>query len=159
MVHDIITSTKAQTNDRESLRSKIQQHFEKPSNSDIDTNIDFYQFEKEIGKGSFGKVCRIIRKADNKILVWKELNYGKMKEKEKQQLVSEVNILRELNHPNIVKYYDRIIDKANARIYIIMEYCEGGDLAQIIKRCRKQQDQIAEDVIWKILTQITMALY
>ena len=31
---------------------------------------------------------------DGKILVWKELNYGKMSEKEKQQLVSEVNILR-----------------------------------------------------------------
>jgi serine/threonine protein kinase len=57
MVHDIITSTQAQTNDRDSLRTKIQQHFEKPSNSDLDTNIDFYQFEKEIGKGSFGKVC------------------------------------------------------------------------------------------------------
>ena len=40
-----------------------------------------------------------------------------------------------------------------------MEYCEGGDLAQIIRRCKKQQDNIAEDVIWKILTQITMGLY
>lgn len=85
-------------------------------------------------------------------MVWKELNYGRMGEKEKQQLVSEVNILRELSHPNIVRYYDRIIDKPNAKIYIIMEYCEKGDLAQIIRGCRKQQDHIAEDVIWKILT-------
>ena len=69
--------------------------------------------------GSFGKVCRIRRKSDGKILVWKELQYGKMKEKEKQQLVSEVNILRELSHPNIVKYYDRIIDKQSAKIYIV----------------------------------------
>ena len=69
--------------------------------------------------------------------MWKELNYGRMSEKEKQQLVLEVNILRELTHPNIVKYNDRIIDKANQRIYIIMEYCEGGDLAMIIRRTRK----------------------
>lgn len=34
-----------------------------------------------------------------------------MDEKEKSQLVAEVNILRELRHPNIVRYYDRIIDK------------------------------------------------
>lgn len=34
-----------------------------------------------------------------------------MSEKEKQQIVSEVNILRELTHHHIVKYYDRIIDK------------------------------------------------
>jgi NIMA (never in mitosis gene a)-related kinase 2 len=44
-------------------------------------------------------------------MVWKELNYGKMNEKEKQQIVAEVNILRELKHPNIVRYYDRSIDK------------------------------------------------
>jgi len=37
-------------------------------------------------------------------------------------LVSEVNILRELSHPNVVKYYDRVIDKNSAKIYIIMEY-------------------------------------
>lgn len=39
--------------------------------------------------------------------MWKELNYGTMTEKEKQMLVSEVNILREFQHPNIVRYYDR----------------------------------------------------
>ena len=38
-------------------------------------------------------------------------------------LVSEVNILRELNHPHIVKYYDRVIDKLEGKIYIVMEYC------------------------------------
>jgi serine/threonine protein kinase len=61
--------------------------------------------------------------------VWKELNYGKMSEKEKQMLVSEVNILRELQHPNIVRYYDRIIDKAQSKIFIVMELCEKGDMS------------------------------
>lgn len=59
-----------------------------------------------------------------------------MSEKEKQQLVSEVNILREFRHPNIVRYHDRIIDKEQAKIYIVMEYCEGGDLSVLIKKCR-----------------------
>jgi serine/threonine protein kinase len=40
-------------------------------------------------------------------LVWKEIDYTNIKEKEKQQIVSEVNILRDLNSPFIVKYYDR----------------------------------------------------
>ena len=84
--------------------------------------------------------------------MWKELNYGIMSEKEKQQIVSEVNILRELSHANIVKYFDRIIDKQRAKIYIIMEYCDGGDLQQLIRRCRKTQDSIGEDFIWKVLS-------
>ena len=73
------------------------------------------------------------------ILAWKEINYGRMSEKEKVQLVSEVNILRELRHQNIVRYYDRIIDKDASKIFIIMEYCEGGDLTSIIKRCRREK--------------------
>jgi serine/threonine protein kinase len=52
-----------------------------------------------------------------------------MSDKEKQQLVSEVNILRELKHSNIVKYVDRIIDKNDQTIFIVMEYCAGGDMA------------------------------
>ena len=34
--------------------------------------------------GSFGKVCKIKRISDGKVMVWKELNYGRMGEKEKQ---------------------------------------------------------------------------
>ena len=92
--------------------------------------MDKYEVIAEIGKGSFGRVYKVLRKADGRQLVWKELNYGKMQEKEKQMLVTEVNILRDLRHPNIVRYYDRIIDKDTAKLYIVMEYCAGGDLAQ-----------------------------
>lgn len=96
--------------------------------------------------------------------MWKEVNYGAMSEKEKQLIVSEVlfrirrrrtrgatvlrfvygflifqvNILRELRHPHIVRYLDRVIDKQATKIYIVMEYCEGGDLGQFIKRKKRE---------------------
>ena len=54
--------------------------------------MEHYEVLEPIGSGSFGSVCKIRRKADDKILVWKEINYGNMSEKEKQLLVSEVNI-------------------------------------------------------------------
>lgn len=73
------------------------------------------------------------------ILLWKELDYGTMAENEKQMLVSEVNLLRELKNPNIVRYYDRIIDRTTTTLYIIMEYCEGGDLSSLITRCIKER--------------------
>ncbi len=71
--------------------------------------MENYEVISNIGKGSFGLVSKVQRKSDNKILVWKEMDYGKMTEKEKQQLVAEVNILRDLNHPHIVRYYDRFV--------------------------------------------------
>lgn len=43
-----------------------------------------------------------------------------MSEKEKQQLVSEVNILRELNHKYVVKYYDRVIGNISISIAHIL---------------------------------------
>jgi len=109
--------------------------------------------------GSFGVVSKVRRKSDGRTLVWKELNYGKMSEKEKQQVVSEVNILRELRHPNIVRYYDRIIDKEKMKIYIVMEYCEGGDMATLIRKCRRDKDYLPEELIWRILAQMIQALY
>ena len=121
--------------------------------------MDKYEPIAYIGKGNFGSITKIRRKADGKILVWKELNYGVMSEKDRNRIVSEVNILRELHHPNIVKYYDRIIDKENTKIYIIMEYCPGGDISQLIKRCRHQKQYINEEIIWKIFSQVVSALY
>lgn len=121
--------------------------------------MDNYEVLDLIGKGNFGSISKILRKSDNKILVWKELDYGRMTEKEKQNIVSEVNILRDLHHPNIVRYYDRIIDKKNTKIYIIMEYCEGGDIGLLIKRLKKSNELIPEEIIWKIFTQLVLALF
>ena len=121
--------------------------------------MENYEILSLIGKGNFGCISKILRKSDNKILVWKEMDYGHMTEKEKQNIVSEVNILRELRHPNIVRYYDRIIDKKNTKIYIIMEYCEGGDISQLIKKYKKTKEFLPEEVIWKIFIQLLLALY
>ena len=66
--------------------------------------MDAYEVLEKLGSGSFGTIRRVMRKTDKKMLVWKEIRYGRMNEKEKSMLVSEVNILRELKHPNIVRY-------------------------------------------------------
>jgi NIMA (never in mitosis gene a)-related kinase len=118
---------------------------------------DYEQLEV-IGKGSFGIVSKIRRKSDGREFVWKELNYGEMKEKEKQLVVTEVNILRQLRHMYIVRYMDRIIDKQAAKIYIVMEYCSGGDLRKCISQKRKDGSHFSEETILKFMAQILLAL-
>ena len=114
--------------------------------------------------GSFGKVCKIKRKSDGKILVWKEMNYGQMSSKEKELVVSEVNILRDLKNPFIVKYYDRIVDREATKLYIVMELCTGGDLGKVVKKCKqviKHYSYSANECMidWFILTSLTYGTY
>ncbi|KAI1897704.1 hypothetical protein AGOR_G00086020 [Albula goreensis] len=122
------------------------------------SRVEDYEVLFTIGSGSYGKCQKIRRKSDGKILVWKELDYGTMAEAEKQMLVSEVNLLRELKHPNIVRYYDRIIDRTNTTLYIVMEYCEGGDLSSLITRCIKERRYLDEEFILRVLAQLSLAL-
>ncbi|XP_047244108.1 serine/threonine-protein kinase Nek2 [Girardinichthys multiradiatus] len=122
------------------------------------SRVEDYEVLYTIGSGSYGRCQKIRRNTDGKILVWKELDYGTMAESEKQMLVSEVNLLRELQHPNIVRYYDRIIDRTNTTLYIVMEYCEGGDLASLISRCIKERRYLEEQFILRVMAQLTLAL-
>ncbi|XP_078466171.1 serine/threonine-protein kinase Nek2 [Lampetra fluviatilis] len=122
------------------------------------SQLDEYEVMYTIGTGSYGECQKIRRKSDGKVLVWKVLDYGTMSEPEKQMLVSEVNLLRELKHPNIVRYFDRIIDRSNTTLYIVMEYCECGDLASLISRCRRDRRFLEEEFVLRVLAQLVLAL-
>lgn len=86
--------------------------------------MESYETMEIIGRGAFGLIRKVRRKQDGRVLCRKEINFYKMSDREKKQLVAEVNILRGLKHANIVRYYDRILDKENGLIQIIMEFCE-----------------------------------
>lgn len=121
--------------------------------------IDDYQPLDIIGRGSFGCVRQVRRRIDGKIFVRKEISYNSMNAKEAQQLKTEFIILKSLAHPNIVQYisHGSIPDKRMVHIY--MEYCDGGDLAQLIKYHKEAQKCIPEIKIWRIVTQVLLALY
>ncbi|KAF9305038.1 G2-specific serine/threonine protein kinase [Mortierella antarctica] len=120
---------------------------------------DEYELLEAIGSGSFGVIRKVRRKADGRILARKEIDYRKMSTQEKEQLVAEVNILKDLKHPNIVEFLERVIDRENCFIYILMEYCEGGDLASVIQRHKENRVPIPEEFVWELMTQLIMALH
>ncbi|KNZ62442.1 NEK protein kinase [Puccinia sorghi] len=137
-----------------------QQQQQQQSSSNTIQSMDT-QFEPLdiIGTGSFGIIRKVKRCSDGLILARKELNYGRMDERDLRQLGEEVNILQNLRgNEHIVKYFERYVDKQNFMLYILMEYCSQGDLAGVISRCRRDQVHLSEDTIWSYLAQITTAL-
>mmetsp|Transcript_74695 Transcript_74695/g.175339 ORF Transcript_74695/g.175339 Transcript_74695/m.175339 type:complete len:971 (-) Transcript_74695:55-2967(-) len=120
--------------------------------------LELYERCDQLGTGGFGIVTKVRRKSDGKLLVWKELNYGRMNKNERRMMINEVNILREMRHPHIVRYYDTIIIVEKQKIYIVIEYCENGDLATLIENHLKRKTRVQEGFCWRIFYQIALAL-
>ncbi|GAA97424.1 uncharacterized protein L969DRAFT_48742 [Mixia osmundae IAM 14324] len=120
---------------------------------------EIYEPLEMIGKGSFGVIRKVRRRRDGAVFVRKEINYLKMNERDLKQLSEEVNILQNMeSNYHIVRYYERFVDKAEYVVFIIMEYCAGGDLSALIGRNRRDNTLIPEDLVWSYLTQIVIAL-
>lgn len=110
-----------------------------------------YEILCKIGQGSFGQVFKVRRKFDKAILVMKLIKMQSLSNKNQQDSLHEVTILSSLNCPYIVKYYDSFVE--NTTLHIIMEYCEKGDLYQILKK-----QQLSHQKIWKFFIQICIGL-
>jgi NIMA (never in mitosis gene a)-related kinase len=57
-----------------------------------------------------------------------------------------------------VKYVDRFVKREEKKIYIIMEFCPGGDLQRLITSTRAHSQTISEDQIWLTLSELALAL-
>ncbi|KAF2178502.1 Serine/threonine-protein kinase atg1 [Zopfia rhizophila CBS 207.26] len=92
------------------------------------------QFKRmdHIGKGSFAEVYRGMHMEKRASVAIKSVNMNKLNKKLKDNLVSEISILRSLHHPHIVALID--CQEAPSRMHIIMEFCELGDLSSFIKK-------------------------
>ncbi|CBZ29410.1 putative protein kinase [Leishmania mexicana MHOM/GT/2001/U1103] len=96
--------------------------------------MDKYQRVKVLGKGSFGSAILIKRKTDGLLFVVKEVGMSRMSRKERDEARHECTVLQQLQHPNIVRYVEQF--ENNNNLYIVMEYCDGGDLAEKVKHSR-----------------------
>eukprot|EP00466_Bigelowiella_natans_P003078 jgi/Bigna1/36261/e_gw1.13.143.1 len=104
-----------------------------------------YLVKEKIGKGSFATVWRGAHRETGKKVAIKGINMEKANLKETECINSEISILRALDHPNIVRLLD--FQRTRRHIYLIMEYCAGGDLSQYIKKHGKISEQNSREMI------------
>ncbi|XP_039182413.1 serine/threonine-protein kinase Nek1 isoform X7 [Crotalus tigris] len=116
--------------------------------------MDKYIKVQKIGEGSFGKAILVKAKENGKQYVIKEINISKMTNKEREESRREVAVLANMKHPNIVLYRESF--EETGCLYIVMDYCEGGDL---FKKINAQKGVFfSEDQIMDWFVQICLAL-
>jgi serine/threonine protein kinase len=87
---------------------------------------DTYKIERTIGKGSFATVRKCKNRATNEYFAVKILSKRKMAEEDKASLMQEITIMKQIDHPNIVKMVDFFEDEGH--YCIVMEMMQGGEL-------------------------------
>ena len=88
--------------------------------------LDIYDVKQKLGNGKFGLVKLGVNKQTKEKVAIKIMNKNKMDSSDVELMRTEIEVLKICQHPNIIRLYD-IFENIDY-IYIIMEYCPGGDL-------------------------------
>ena len=139
-------------------------------------SIRQYKIKESLGKGQFGDVYKVLNTNDKKIycmksiLMKKEITFDNEESTEKinkikeatikiseaaDQIKKEAEILKKLDHENIIKYYESFEEKGY--FFIIMEYCET-DLKQFIQNYKSEKNYISEFLILDFVLDICCGL-
>ena len=89
-----------------------------------------FLFKGELGRGTYGSVFKALRRGKTKPYAIKVINMKGMTKKQLHDCSEEVRILSSLKNANIVKYLDSFVDAG--KLYIVMEFVNGGDLALVL---------------------------
>jgi NIMA (never in mitosis gene a)-related kinase len=101
-----------------------------------------------------------LRHADQQEYVVKEIRVAELCQREQISAVNEVRLLAKIKCTYVVKYYDYYLDSES--LHIVMEFCNKGDLAHLIKRCKEKgagdAPGLRYDIIWSVILQIILGL-
>lgn len=115
--------------------------------------IPNYIIAEKIGSGSYADVYKAYKKGvTREVAAVKCVTKSTLSKWALDNLVSEIGILKKLKHEHIVEMKDFVWD--DNYIYIIMEYCGGGDLSHFVK----SKQRLPEAVCQRFLQQLASAL-
>jgi serine/threonine protein kinase len=103
---------------------------EKPKAQDV-AELKDYQLGDCLGKGAFGSVYRALNWGTGETVAVKQIKLADLPKSELRVIMLEIDLLKNLDHPNIVKYQGFV--KTPETLNIILEYCENGSLHSISK--------------------------
>ncbi|SPN97785.1 related to MAP kinase kinase kinase Wis4 [Cephalotrichum gorgonifer] len=107
------------------------------------TNVTMrWQQGSFIGGGTFGTVYAAVNLDSGQLMAVKEIRLPdpKLIPRIAGQIRDEMGVLEVLDHPNVVSYYG--IEVHRDRVYIFMEYCQNGSLANLLEHGRIEDEQV-----------------
>ncbi|CAF2079615.1 hypothetical protein HID58_044331 [Brassica napus] len=116
---------------------------------------DNYLVVEQVRRGKSTSDFVILHRIDDKKYAMKKVSLAKHTEKLKQIACQELKSLSKLSNPYIVEYEDSLIDEDN-NACIFTAYCEGGNMANAIKKARGKL--FPEERIFKWLAQLLLAV-
>ncbi|XP_036734098.1 serine/threonine-protein kinase Nek4 isoform X4 [Manis pentadactyla] len=114
-----------------------------------------YCYLRVVGRGSYGEVTLVRHRRDGRQYVIKKLNLRNASSRERRAAEQEAQLLSQLKHPNIVTYKESW-EGGDGLLYIVMGFCEGGDLYRKLKE--QQGRLLPESRVVEWFVQIAMAL-
>ena len=118
-----------------------------------------YKLIKPLGKGSFGETYLTQKGNEPIFLATKVMERKKMeKVSTKKYLDNEIKILKQLHHPHIVRFENFLA--SNSNYYLIMEFCNGGDLTGCLKKYKNlyKEKTFNIEIVQYLMRQIIDAL-
>ncbi|KAK9462801.1 kinase-like domain-containing protein [Lipomyces oligophaga] len=93
--------------------------------------IGNYSIGDVLGKGAFGEVRLALNLRTGATVAAKLISLSNIKRSDIQSITREIDLLQQLDHPNIVRYLGFV--RTEETLYIILEFCENGSLTSIMK--------------------------
>ncbi|XP_066384482.1 serine/threonine-protein kinase ATG1c-like isoform X2 [Miscanthus floridulus] len=113
-----------------------------------------YELLRPIGSGAYSQVWLGRHRARGTEVAVKEIAMERLSNKLRESLLSEVDILRRIRHDNVIALHDSIKD--HGRIYLILEYCRGGDLHAYLQRHKRVSEKVAKHFIRQLASGLQM---
>lgn len=134
--------------DRHGFRSGL---VRKKAGNDI---WNHYEQGDQIGKGMTGGVWVITHKKTGAQYAMKSIILNRMKRELLEDLRNEIELLKQCDHPNIIKLYEYYEDEY--RIYLVLELCTGGELYERLadQSTRHYGEKEAARLVSKMLSAI-----
>ena len=114
-----------------------------------DLDINDFIFKEDIGEGNFGKVKFCIFKKTGEEFAIKIINKKKIKDKMKNSFFKENEIATKFNHINVIYVFRIFEDKEN--FYLVMEYCQKGELFDYIVQHQRLSEREAAIFFYQLI--------